>query len=29
VRSPWVGEFDPLSAVIFHEHMEFMPRVAE
>jgi NTE family protein len=28
-RSPWVGEFDPLSAVIFHEHMEFMPRVAE
>jgi NTE family protein len=23
-RSPWTGEFDPLSAVIFHEHMEML-----
>jgi NTE family protein len=28
-RTPWVGEFDPLSAVVFHEHMESMPRAAE
>jgi len=26
---PWVGEFDPLSAVVFHEHMELMPHAAE
>jgi NTE family protein len=28
-RAPWKGEFDPLSAVIFHEHMESMPQAAE
>jgi NTE family protein len=28
-RKPWVGEFDPLSGVVFHEHMEMMPRAAE
>jgi NTE family protein len=28
-RKPWVGEFDPLSAVILHEQMELMPRAAE
>jgi len=28
-RTPWVGEFDPLSAVVFHEHMETMPRAAK
>jgi NTE family protein len=28
-RTPWVGEFDPLSGVIFHEHMEMMPQAAE
>jgi NTE family protein len=28
-RAPWVGEFDPLSGVVFHEHMELMPRAAE
>jgi NTE family protein len=28
-RAPWVGEFDPLSAVLFHEHMESMPQAAE
>jgi NTE family protein len=28
-RKPWTGEFDPLSAVVFHEHMELMPRAAE
>jgi len=28
-RKPWVGEFDPLSAVVFHEHMEMMPQAAE
>jgi len=27
-RAPWVGEFDPLSAVIFHEHMESIPQAA-
>jgi NTE family protein len=26
---PWVGEFDPLSAVILHEQMVLMPRAAE
>jgi NTE family protein len=24
-RSPWVGEFDPLSGVILHEQIEIMP----
>jgi NTE family protein len=28
-RSPWVGEFDPLSGVILHEPMEIMPVAAE
>ncbi len=28
-RAPWIGEFDPLSAVVFHEHMESMPQAAE
>jgi NTE family protein len=28
-RTPWIGEFDPLSAVVFHEHMESMPQAAE
>jgi NTE family protein len=28
-RSPWIGEFDPLSAVVFHEHMESVPEAAE
>jgi NTE family protein len=28
-RTPWVGEFDPLSGVVFHEHMEMMPQAAE
>jgi NTE family protein len=28
-RSPWVGEFDPLSGVILHEQMENMPAAAE
>jgi NTE family protein len=28
-RSPWVGEFDPLSGVILHEQMEIMPTAAE
>jgi NTE family protein len=28
-RKPWVGEFDPLSAVILHEQNELMPRAAE
>jgi NTE family protein len=28
-RKPWAGEFDPLSAVVFHEHMEMMPQAAE
>jgi NTE family protein len=27
--APWVGEFDPLSGVVFHEHMEMMPQAAE
>jgi NTE family protein len=26
---PWVGEFDPLSAVVFHEHMELMPKAPD
>jgi NTE family protein len=28
-RAPWVGEFDPLSGIVFHEHMEMMPQAAE
>ena len=29
-RAPWdAGEFDPLSGVILHEHMEFMQQAAE
>jgi NTE family protein len=28
-RSPWVGEFDPLSGVVLHEQMELMPAAAE
>ena len=28
-RAPWSGEFDPLSAVVFHEHMETMLEAAE
>jgi len=28
-RAPWTGEFDPLSAVVFHEHMETMLQAAE
>jgi hypothetical protein len=26
---PWAGEFDPLSGVVFHEHMEMVPQAAE
>ncbi|MGY3452031.1 patatin-like phospholipase family protein [Bradyrhizobium sp. USDA 4353] len=28
-RKPWVGEFDALSGVILHEHMDEMPVAAE
>jgi hypothetical protein len=28
-RKPWIGEFDPLSGAVFHEHMELMPQAAE
>jgi len=28
-RTPWVGEFDPLSGVILHEREETMPQAAE
>jgi NTE family protein len=28
-RSPWVGEFDPLSGVILHEQVEIMSEAAE
>jgi NTE family protein len=28
-RSPWVGEFDPLSGVIIHEQLEIMPQLAK
>jgi NTE family protein len=28
-RSPWEGEFDPLSGVVLHEQMEMMPLAAE
>lgn len=29
LRKPWLGDFDPLSGVVFHEHMEMMPQAAE
>jgi NTE family protein len=28
-RAPWMKEFDPLSAVIFHEHADSLPQAAE
>jgi NTE family protein len=28
-RKPWRGEFDPLSGIVFHDHMELMPKAAE
>ncbi|MEK9278890.1 MULTISPECIES: patatin-like phospholipase family protein [unclassified Bradyrhizobium] len=28
-RAPWIGEFDPLSGVVLHEHIEEMPMAAE
>jgi NTE family protein len=28
-RRPWTGEFDPLSGVVLHEHMEATPLAAE
>ncbi|GGI21418.1 patatin-like phospholipase family protein [Bradyrhizobium guangdongense] len=28
-RAPWVGEFDPLSGVVLHEHLDDMPMAAE
>lgn len=28
-RRPWVGEFDPLSGVVLHEHIDEMPLAAE
>jgi NTE family protein len=28
-RSPWIGEFDPLSGVVLHEQLEIMPQAAE
>ncbi|WP_082905964.1 patatin-like phospholipase family protein [Bradyrhizobium centrolobii] len=28
-RAPWIGEFDPLSGVVLHEHMEEMSLAAE
>ena len=28
-RSPWLGDFDPLSGVILHEQVEVMPQAAE
>ncbi|MDN5004204.1 patatin-like phospholipase family protein [Bradyrhizobium sp. GCM10027634] len=28
-RKPWTGEFDPLSGVVLHEHMDEMPMAAE
>jgi NTE family protein len=28
-RKPWIGEFDPLAGILFHEHMELMPKAAE
>jgi NTE family protein len=28
-RKPWLGEFDPLSGVVLHEHIDEMPLAAE
>lgn len=28
-RAPWIGEFDPLSGVVLHEHVDEMPMAAE
>jgi NTE family protein len=28
-RAPWIGEFDPLSGVVLHEHIDEMPLAAE
>ncbi|MDN3274232.1 patatin-like phospholipase family protein [Frankia sp. RB7] len=28
-RTPWIGEFDPLSGVVLHEHIDEMPLAAE
>jgi NTE family protein len=28
-RKPWVGEFDPLSGVVLHEHLETLQAAAE
>lgn len=28
-RAPWIGEFDPLSGVVLHEHIDEMPMAAE
>jgi NTE family protein len=28
-RKPWIGEFDPLSGVVLHEHMDEMAMAAE
>jgi NTE family protein len=28
-RSPWIGEFDPLSGVILHDQTEILPKAAE
>ncbi|MBR1123738.1 patatin-like phospholipase family protein [Bradyrhizobium lablabi] len=28
-RRPWLGDFDPLSGVILHEHMDELPAAAE
>ncbi|TYL88667.1 patatin-like phospholipase family protein [Bradyrhizobium cytisi] len=29
MRAPWTGEFDPLSGVVLHEHIDEMPLAAE
>jgi NTE family protein len=28
-RAPWIGDFDPLSGVVLHEHIDEMPLAAE
>jgi NTE family protein len=28
-RRPWIGEFDPLSGVVLHDHIEGMSEAAE
>jgi NTE family protein len=28
-RAPWIGEFDPLSGVVLHEHIDEIPMAAE